>query len=57
MNRETRNILIRLSVNEELSPEFREACRVELGDVTMNLESYVVVRARDPVEFLRLRPK
>lgn len=32
MTRETRNALIRLSVDESLSERFRRACRVELGD-------------------------
>jgi hypothetical protein len=32
MDRLTRNQLIRYSADERLSPEFREACRRELGD-------------------------
>lgn len=32
IDRLTRNQLVRLSVDECLSPEFREACRRELGD-------------------------
>jgi len=32
IDRLTRNQLVRLSTDERLSPEFREACRVELGD-------------------------
>ena len=32
MKRETKDTLIRLSIDESLSERFRRACRVELGD-------------------------